>query len=114
MQILLFIFSAQIARKAPIPRKDTQFYTGFGFLVVVWAAIGNVANVVWGEEAWIEHRDYDGGPTAYLNATTAVWYQLFGTAAAIAIAFFSDTLLVSTIVPPYQDQQRLTSTGWET
>jgi len=94
MQLLLFFFCVQLAMKNKARANHARFYTGFGLVLAILAGIGTMTNIVWAEEAWIEHRYFPGGPTAYLNATTAIWYQVWGTAAAIAVAMMNDTLLL--------------------
>ena len=56
--------------------------------VVVWT------DVVFMEFMWIEHRDFEGGPLAYLTANSSIWWQTFGTAANQVTNFLGDGLLV--------------------
>jgi hypothetical protein len=52
---------------------------------------------VFGQYMWIEHRDVEGGPPAYVAEHISDWYNTWGTAAGIMMNFMSDGLLVCMI-----------------
>ena len=52
-------------------------------------------NAVFMEFMWIEHRDFPGGPLAYLAKNSSIWWQTLGTAANQVTNFVGDGLLVS-------------------
>lgn len=57
-----------------------------------------IANSLLGQEMWIEHRNYPGGPVAYWTDNGAVWYNVLGSAADMFGNFMGDALLVGVLL----------------
>jgi len=58
---------------------------------MTWAML---ANALLGQEMWVEHRDFPGGPSAYFAANSSVWYNVVGSAADAFADFMGDALLL--------------------
>jgi len=95
VQLVLYYLTMQIyLKRSGQPQSHPMFYMIFStvqlFLVTVFVATQGVI----GEEMWIVHSDYPGGPAAYFAAHVSDWYQSFGSVASTLRQLMSDGLLI--------------------
>jgi hypothetical protein len=60
---------------------------------MLWT-IALACNAVFGQNAWIDHRDVEGGPAAYIGANISAVYNTVGTTAGVMMNFLGDGLLI--------------------
>jgi len=78
-------------------RQRRRMYIIIGALSVLFTGMCAANNAVFMQFMWIERRDTPGGgPLAFLEENSSIWYQVWGTAAAMVTNFMGDALLVST------------------
>ncbi|KIJ44347.1 hypothetical protein M422DRAFT_30489 [Sphaerobolus stellatus SS14] len=66
----------------------------FVFLLFSLGTLNIVFNMHFNEQAWIDDRNYPGGPLAYLLEQQSVPIQTAGNAESILISFMADALLI--------------------
>ena len=67
-----------------------------GALSALFTGMCVAGDAVFMQFMWIERRDTpNGGPLAFLEENSSIWYQVWGTAAAMVTNFMGDALLVS-------------------
>jgi hypothetical protein len=77
-------------------RRQRLFYVIIGALSLSFTTIVVFTDAVFMEMMWIDHRNWpDGGPLGFLQSNSAIWWQVFGTAANQVTNFLGDGLLVS-------------------
>ncbi len=62
--------------------------------MLILLTIAMVTNLVSLDFMWIAHRDFEGGPLAYLSLISSSWWLVFGTVADQITYFIADGLLV--------------------
>lgn len=72
-----------------------SLYAIVGIIITFILTIGLVADIVALELMWIPHRDFPGGPLAYISVITSAWWEVMGTTASTITYFITDALLVS-------------------
>ncbi|KAJ7102361.1 hypothetical protein B0H15DRAFT_328206 [Mycena belliarum] len=75
-------------------RKESFFYIFYGSLMLILWTIASSCNAIFGQLAWIDHRDVPGGPAAYLTENLSAWYNTMGTVTGICMNFLADGLLL--------------------
>ncbi|KAF5353569.1 hypothetical protein D9757_013705 [Collybiopsis confluens] len=75
-------------------RGQGKIYVMLGLAMMFFRTIGFFPNVVLLNFMWINHRDYPGGPLAYVAANTSVWWQVLGNLASQITFFIADAILV--------------------
>ncbi|KAI0786591.1 hypothetical protein C8Q75DRAFT_258851 [Abortiporus biennis] len=99
IQIMLFILSYYYMgmsnpRSTSSQHHSTTFYTVFGAVMLILDIIGTSCNLVFGQFAWIEHRDVEGGSAAFIGEHLTAWYNTWGTASEFAIFYMANALLI--------------------
>ena len=97
VQIALFIQSSYYLAYGPYSRKKKAIFIVYGAFLALFVGITNAGNQIQGLLMWIKHRDVPGGPEAYLEATTAAWWNVFSTSAIVTADIMGDALLVSSL-----------------
>jgi len=77
-------------------RKGQTFYVVYGGILLALTTITVATDALWGQYMWIDHRNYPGGPLAYL-AAEATWFNILGLATVAAANILGDGLLVCLI-----------------
>ncbi|KAI3615696.1 hypothetical protein WG66_011763 [Moniliophthora roreri] len=85
---------------------ERSFYIGGQFTGILYALS---CNAVFGQLAWIDHRDVEGGPDVYIAKHISDAYNTLGTAAGIALNFLSDALLIYRCYVIYSSSWRIVS-----
>ncbi|PPQ72889.1 hypothetical protein CVT26_003510 [Gymnopilus dilepis] len=94
VQIALFIQSSYYLAYGPYSRKKKAIFIVYGAFLALFVGITNAGNQIQGLLMWIKHRDVPGGPEAYLEATTAAWWNVFSTSAIVTADIMGDALLM--------------------
>ncbi|TFY62667.1 hypothetical protein EVG20_g6619 [Dentipellis fragilis] len=75
-------------------RKMHRFFVVYGGVLLVLLTVVVVKNLVFGEEAWIEHRAEMDPAVFIADHTSAWWYNTLGSVAVVITNFMSDGLLL--------------------
>jgi hypothetical protein len=75
-------------------RKGQTFYIVYGAILLALITIDVAVAALCGQYMWIDHRNYPGGPTAYFEATSTAWFNVFGMSARAVANILGDGLLV--------------------
>jgi len=95
LEIYMFLHSLRLFLQCSAHlRKQRLMYMIIGGLSLSLTTVVVFTDVVFMEFMWIEHRDFEGGPLAYLKANSSIWWQTFGTAANQVTNFLGDGLLL--------------------
>ncbi|KAI0797695.1 hypothetical protein C8Q75DRAFT_801621 [Abortiporus biennis] len=94
MFLLSYYFMSTSTTKGAKGRNSTAFYTAFGAAMLVFDIIGTTCNLVFGQFAWIEHRDVAGGAAGFIGTNISAWYNTWGTASGFAGSYVADALLI--------------------
>ncbi|KAL0578483.1 hypothetical protein V5O48_003532 [Marasmius crinis-equi] len=95
IQLVLFALSCRLMSRPPYDSKsDSRFYILYGASLLVLWTIALSCNAIFGQFAWIDHRDVDGGPAAYIGEHISDPYNTLGTTAGIGLNFLADALLI--------------------
>ncbi|KAL4253857.1 hypothetical protein ABKN59_004223 [Abortiporus biennis] len=99
IQIMMFIMSYHFMSpssnsKASTGYKSTAFYTSIGAALLFFDIIVTSCNLIFGQYAWIEHRNIDGGSVAFIGQNMSAWYNTWGTASIFAIFYIANALLI--------------------
>lgn len=70
-------------------------YVWYSLAMVVLLAFALMANLLLGQFMWIEHRNFPGGPVAYFNDESTIWFNVLGSAADVVADYLSNALLVN-------------------
>ncbi|KAH7881226.1 uncharacterized protein C8R40DRAFT_1157661 [Lentinula edodes] len=73
--------------------RDANFYVIYGTILLILWTIALACNALFGQYAWIDHRDVDG-PAAYIEENISAAYNTLGTTAGVIMNFLSDGLLI--------------------
>ncbi|KAF9008488.1 hypothetical protein BDZ89DRAFT_1025173 [Hymenopellis radicata] len=71
-----------------------RMYPILGGAMIFFLTMALFANVVFLDFMWIGHRDFEGGPLAYLSFASSIWFQVLGTVADQIVYFISDGILI--------------------
>jgi hypothetical protein len=93
--LFLYAYSTYLLMTSIKQVQRRRFYIGFGGLLLLLLTIALASNNAICELMWIEQQNYPGGPSTYLAANLAAWYNVFGTAADCAANILTDGLMVS-------------------
>ncbi|KAJ3813288.1 hypothetical protein F5876DRAFT_35388 [Lentinula aff. lateritia] len=93
LQIYITFHSVHLTLNSSSNRRTKVFYVVYGILMLLCMSFAMIANSLMGQEMWIEHRNYPGGPVAFWTDNGAVWYNVLGSAADIFGNFMGDALL---------------------
>ncbi|KAH9914375.1 uncharacterized protein BXZ73DRAFT_55032 [Epithele typhae] len=74
-------------------RSDKIFLLLSTFLLAMVTAF-LIVQAIFGEEMWVVNEFYPGGTAQYFADHSAVWYETFGSAAAVAMNLASDAFLI--------------------
>ncbi|EMD32027.1 hypothetical protein CERSUDRAFT_33424, partial [Gelatoporia subvermispora B] len=66
------------------------FSTALLFLITIYIS----TEAVFGEEMWIVHAADPGGPVLYFEENASIWYQTWGTVAALMLNWLADGLMI--------------------
>ncbi|KAI0319584.1 hypothetical protein OF83DRAFT_1054702 [Amylostereum chailletii] len=95
VEVFTFTGSMWFFLRRPTDRHRTELvYCVVGSLMTAFITIQTFADFVFLEFMWIDHRDFPGGPLAYLAANSSVWWQTLGTASGQATNILGDGLLL--------------------
>ena len=75
-------------------QKAEKTTVGYSTALLILLTIDIAANAFWCEQMWITSRDMAGGPAMFIAQNLSVWYQIMGSASAVALIFLGDALLV--------------------
>ena len=78
-------------------KRKSRIYVVIGAINLALIAFAILANTVFMQEMWIDHRADPGGPLGYLAANSAVWYQTMGSICGLLVTFIGDALMVSVL-----------------
>jgi len=92
--LFLYAYSTYLLMTSIKQVQRRRFYIGFGGLLLLLLTIALASNNAICELMWIEQQNYPGGPSAYLAANLAAWYNVFGTAADCAANILTDGLML--------------------
>lgn len=79
-------------------RKKTnmeKFFIAFSTALLLLITINISTTAVFGEEMWIVHATFPGGPAAWFAANVNIWYQTLGTTSVVALNCLADGLMAS-------------------
>ncbi|KAA1474020.1 hypothetical protein DENSPDRAFT_803462 [Dentipellis sp. KUC8613] len=80
--------------KESIHSKIQRFFVMYGAILLVFLTVLVATNLLFGEEAWIEHRA-EMDPAIFIAENTTVWwYNALGLTAGVAMNFMGDGLLL--------------------
>ncbi|KZT23819.1 hypothetical protein NEOLEDRAFT_517483 [Neolentinus lepideus HHB14362 ss-1] len=71
-----------------------SFYIVYTVILLFCVTWGWAMNALMGQLMWIEHRDFPGGPVAYMYANSAAWFDVIGSAMPLIANIMSDGLLI--------------------
>ncbi|KAF9269953.1 hypothetical protein L218DRAFT_4101 [Marasmius fiardii PR-910] len=95
VQLVLFAISCRLMTRPPYGAKsDSRFYICYGACLLVLWTTALSCNAVFGQLAWIDHRDVEGGPATYIGEHISDPYNTLGTTAGVALNFLADALLI--------------------
>ncbi|KAJ7275693.1 hypothetical protein C8J57DRAFT_225562 [Mycena rebaudengoi] len=94
VQICMFFMSAYFLWTNPKTDKTRYVYIGYSAALLALITVAMSANLFYGEQMWINHRDFEGGPAAYFGTHIADWYNTFGTAADVTANVLGDGLML--------------------
>ncbi|KAJ7841311.1 hypothetical protein B0H14DRAFT_2360235, partial [Mycena olivaceomarginata] len=94
IQLCMFFMSAYFLSISGQADKSRYIYIAYSAVLFSLITIAMAANLFFGQEMWIEHRDVDGGPVAFFSDNIAAWYNTFGTAADITANVMGDGLML--------------------
>ncbi|KAG2151243.1 uncharacterized protein EDB93DRAFT_1103191 [Suillus bovinus] len=92
--LFLYAYSTYLLMTSSKQVERRKFYIYFGGLLLLLLTIASTSNIVVCELMWIERQNYPGGPSAFLAANLAAWYNVFGTAADCTANIMTDGLLL--------------------
>lgn len=72
-----------------------SIYVWYSLAMVILLGFALAANLLFGQFMWIEHRNFPGGPIAYFNAESTIWFEVLGTVADVLADYLSNALLVN-------------------
>ncbi|KAJ7231651.1 hypothetical protein C8J57DRAFT_1730094 [Mycena rebaudengoi] len=94
IQICMFFMSTYFLWTNPKTDKTRYVYIGYSAALLVLITVAMSANLYYGEQMWINHRDFEGGPAAYFGTHISDWYNTFGTAADVTANVLGDGLML--------------------
>ncbi|KIK70429.1 hypothetical protein GYMLUDRAFT_184049 [Collybiopsis luxurians FD-317 M1] len=96
IQIVIYFLSCRLLLKSPSTRRggETNIYVIYGGVLLVLWTVALACNAFFGQNAWIDHRDVEGGPAAYIGENISAPYNTLGTTAGVMMNFLSDALLI--------------------
>lgn len=96
IQLVVYCLSCRLLFKSEsnTARQGANFYVIYGGVLVVLWTIALACNAVFGQKSWIDHRDVEGGPAAYIGENISDVYNTVGTTAGVMLNFLGDGLLV--------------------
>uniref|UniRef100_A0A0W0F5R8 Uncharacterized protein n=1 Tax=Moniliophthora roreri TaxID=221103 RepID=A0A0W0F5R8_MONRR len=95
IHLVIFALSCHFLSRPQYGAKSaSKFYIGYSIALLILWTIALSCNAVFGQLAWIDHRDVEGGPDVYIAKHISDAYNTLGTAAGIALNFLSDALLL--------------------
>ncbi|KAK7041930.1 hypothetical protein VNI00_008912 [Paramarasmius palmivorus] len=75
-------------------KSASKFYIGYSIVLLLLWTIALSCNAVFGQFAWIDHREVEGGPAIYIEEHISDPVNTLGTTAGVAMNFLSDALLI--------------------
>ncbi|KAF5392483.1 hypothetical protein D9757_002200 [Collybiopsis confluens] len=99
IQLVIYCLSCRLLLKSPRSsgrgrESETSIYIIYGGTLIILWTIALACNAVFGQYAWIDHRDVEGGPAAYIGGQLSAPYNTLGTTAGVMMNFLSDALLI--------------------
>ncbi|KAJ7284607.1 hypothetical protein C8J57DRAFT_696535 [Mycena rebaudengoi] len=94
IQISMFFQSLYYLRAGPGSSRSKIFYVGYGAVLLALITVAMSCNLYFGQQMWVDHRDFEGGPAAFFGANIAAWYNTFGTAADVTANVLGDALML--------------------
>ncbi|KAJ3840439.1 hypothetical protein F5878DRAFT_533689 [Lentinula raphanica] len=94
IQLVLYYMSNRLLLHSSRRGRDVYFYAIYGTVILVLWTVALVCNAIFGQYAWIDHRDVEGGPAAYIGENISAAYNTLGTTAGVMMNFLSDALLI--------------------
>ncbi|KAF9055668.1 hypothetical protein BJ165DRAFT_1427884 [Panaeolus papilionaceus] len=89
--MILYYISSPRNRLSTSNRRSCIF---FSTVMVFFSTIGAAANSAWGAELWITQRNKPGGAAAFIEGSTNVWYETWGSVSVVITIFLGDALLL--------------------
>ncbi|KAK1226955.1 hypothetical protein PQX77_010023 [Marasmius sp. AFHP31] len=112
IHLVLFVLSCRLMSRPPYSSKsDSRFYICFYYgvcLLILWT-VALSCNAIFGQFAWIDHRDVEGGPAAYISEHISDPYNTLGTTAGVGMNLLADALLVFRYLALLEDNNQLHS-----
>ncbi|KAJ3910394.1 hypothetical protein F5879DRAFT_378873 [Lentinula edodes] len=93
IQLVLYLLSNRLLLNSSRRGRDANFYVIYGTILLILWTIALACNALFGQYAWIDHRDVDG-PAAYIEENISAAYNTLGTTAGVIMNFLSDGLLI--------------------
>ncbi|KAL0063237.1 hypothetical protein AAF712_009839 [Marasmius tenuissimus] len=97
IHLVIFVLSCRLMSRPPYSSKsDSRFCICFYYglcLLILWT-VALSCNAIFGQFAWIDHRDVEGGPAAYIAEHISDLYNTLGTTAGVGMNLLADALLV--------------------
>ncbi|ESK95528.1 hypothetical protein Moror_12714 [Moniliophthora roreri MCA 2997] len=110
IHLVIFALSCHFLSRPQYGAKSaSKFYIGYSIALLILWTIALSCNAVFGQLAWIDHRDVEGGPDVYIAKHISDAYNTLGTAAGIALNFLSDALLIYRCYVIYSSSWRIVS-----
>ncbi|KAJ3994954.1 hypothetical protein F5050DRAFT_387933 [Lentinula boryana] len=94
IQLVLYFLSNRLLLHSTRKGKDAYFYAIYGTVLLLLWTVALACNAIFGQYAWIDHRDLEGGPAAYIGENISAAYNTLGTTAGVMMNFLSDALLI--------------------
>ncbi|KAA1474019.1 hypothetical protein DENSPDRAFT_308451 [Dentipellis sp. KUC8613] len=94
-QLLMYFQSitSSRARDSSHPKMQ-RFIAVYGAILLVFFTVLVATNMLFGEEAWIEHRAHVDPAIFIAENMTAWWYYMLGYIASVVVSFMCDGLLL--------------------
>ncbi|KAJ8091398.1 hypothetical protein PM082_015116 [Marasmius tenuissimus] len=97
IHLVIFVLSCRLMSRPPYSSKsDSRFCICFYYglcLLILWT-VALSCNAIFGQFAWIDHRDVEGGPAAYIAEHISDPYNTLGTTAGVGMNLLADALLI--------------------
>ncbi|KAJ4485577.1 hypothetical protein J3R30DRAFT_3281599 [Lentinula aciculospora] len=94
IQLVLYLLSNHLLLKSSRKGRDAYFYVVYSTVLLVLWTIALACNAIFEQRAWIDDRDTEGGPAAYIRENISSAYNTLGTTAGVIMNFMSDGMLI--------------------
>ncbi|KAK1225176.1 hypothetical protein PQX77_011856 [Marasmius sp. AFHP31] len=91
--------------------KQRIFFIAYVLVMVLCMTFALASNVLFGQQLWIDHRDFKGGPSAYWAHAASSWFNVTGSAMCMFANCMGD--LLSAIAPLMIIHRMASGKAWE-